>query len=354
MSKRDRQFRSAALSLSQLGTSQRKKKKTGPSKKKGRNAVASSMSRSTFSMPANYGTTMVRQTARTHVESFTDYFIDVTASAAPTAGDMLVNVPQILRNFGVRVAALATLYQKWRFRRCAFRYVSEVPTSSAGSLTMAHVCDMNYSIPAAFGSATNGIPGGIRSLMNEISGAKTFPVWTPEIRMSVPCKKEWLYTSGLNASGIVANLVANGTLLVAANSVLATANQTYGRIYVDAEIEFSEPDYNLAAGVASFASYVVTPTNTSGTTPMVLTLKSASATLITAPFAIWIPAADTTIGDAVLLQNSPQFLAYNVTSSGYNIYSSPQDYNAGGPLVSAASTGTTPITGATLYFPANF
>jgi hypothetical protein len=340
--------------VSRAENSKRNQKKPAKQKKarQAKNGTLSSMTRIQRSMPVTVASVVTRERGRNHIESFTDYFAACTTSTAVTAvGDTLVNTPELLCNFGARVAALATLYQKWRLRRCQFRYVSEVPTSTAGSLTMAHVSDMNYSLPAAAGLNTTGVPGTVRSLMNEISGARTFPVWSPEIRMSIPCKKEWLYTSGLNASGILANLVANGLLLVCSNSAL-TASTTYGRIYVDAEVELSEPDYNLAAGVASYAAFSLTPVDTSGTTIMAAALKSNNAALISAPFAVWVPSVSSTIGDQVFQPNLPVFLAYNGTN--YNFFSSPEDYATSTPTVSAASTGTTPRTGQTFYFPANF
>jgi len=324
--------------------------------------ITSILSYKGISAPVSASVISTRKATGTHLEHFSDLFAAATVPSSSAAGDILVNRLETLANFGQRVSVLASLYQRWRLKALRYRWVSEVPTTTAGSLTMAHIDDASYTIPGAILATTppgttytSLITTAIRSLMCEAEGAKTFPVWTPEVHMTVKPKKDWLYCNSLNVGSVTANLNANGVFLMIANSGLSGAS-TVGRVFVDAVIEFDKPDFNLAATIIPTANSVVEQITTTAAA-LNFDLKTAQGALTQAPFVIWIPSADIQISTSPVYyanQSVPQFMAYNPSVSHYNLFNSPVDFQTGTPALGTSAGGANIDTAAVFYYPASF
>lgn len=344
----------------QAGKSKAAKAKNAKSKPKktakqsqGQISVRSSTKR--IKEPAAFSTIRtVKAPDRKHTETFTDFFQTVSTGSQTFSGETMCNAVTNIPAFGLRIATLASLYQRWRVRKLVFRYVTNVGTGEPGSLTMAHVSDATWTAPGALNLVT-GTPttNQLIMMLNETEGAKTFPVWAPEVIMKVPAKKEWLYCNNLNVAGMVANMTAAGVFILVANGLLAVS-KTYGRVYVDAVVDFKDTDYNLVPIAAVLANNVVN-SNAVTAAPLQLALSNASGINIAAPFVVWLPSANFSLSSSPTInayKNLPLFLALNPASGFYGVYNSPFDFQTGTPL-SGTTSGLALGSAETFYYPPN-
>jgi hypothetical protein len=137
------------------------------------------------------------------------------------------------RALGGRAAALATLYQFYRFKKILFKYVPSCPTETGGSL------GMSYRTEQTLGRfATPGI-NTVRTLASAESYVAT-TLWNPTQLEVIPSSMyKWYRCSPgqdapLDTQGIFA-------LVAAATFDTETAETTYGQIYIEYEIEFANP-----------------------------------------------------------------------------------------------------------------
>lgn len=298
-----------------------------------------------------------------HRESFSDQVAIVPYATSTVPGSVLVNITESLANLGQRISAMAGLYARWRVRRLKFRYVSSVPTSHAGSLTMAHFTDANYNISAALGVlggplGTTGQP--LAAAMNEAEDSVSFPVWEPCVELPVRCKKDLLYTSVSQSTGVQVNLTANGALLVMLNAgSTETASGIYGTVYVDGDIDFSDPLYSPGTLVSGLAQgYTATLNATTAGAQLAATFTNpAGPGDIQAPFVVYVPSKSFSWGGTQFLQGIPIYFSADGAGSTvtYGAFGSPAAFAAGVEL-KAASTASAPSpdTAAALFFPPSF
>jgi hypothetical protein len=301
-----------------------------------------------------------------HRESFSDQIAIVPYATSTTAGAVLVNIIESLANLGQRISAMAGLYARWRVRRLKFRYVSSVPTSHAGSLTMAHFSDANYTISAALGALAGPLGTGpsaqaIASAMNEAEDSVSFPVWEPCVELTVKCKKDLLYTTISQSTGVQVNLTANGALLVMINALTTeTASGIYGTVYVDGDIDFSDPLYSPGTLVSSLPQgYTTTFGAATSGAQFAATFGSTSASIgdIQAPFVVYVPSKSFVWGGIQFLQGIPIYFAADGAGSTvtYGAFGSPAAYASGAQLkATASSSAPSSDTAASLFFPAQF
>lgn len=128
---------------------------------------------------------------------------------------------------GTRLAGMARLYEKYRFSKLIFHYVTALPTTSTGQYVMAYDVDFADQTPAEDTDGTREIFAMRNSVMET-----TYANASMECTLSDP--QDWYYT---NNTGYEGRIVYQGQFYVFALSG-ATVR---GSVWVEYEIELFEP-----------------------------------------------------------------------------------------------------------------
>lgn len=320
--------------------------------------ITSRTSSSRVQEPAAAGMIIRRpRSNRTHVETFSDYFSGVDFGSSTTQGSILVNIDESLASFGNRIATLAQLFQRFRFRKLRIRFITGKTTNSAGSLIMSHFDDSTYALSGVL-QLGNSNAHAVVSALSEAADSVQFPVWAPSVDLQVRCKRDWLYTDRLQAAGgIQQNMASNGRFIVAIVSGVdsSLANTGIGTLYVDGEIEFSCPVFNPLAAVTN-TIYTIASQSVGANSAIELVISTPSTSALDSQYGLWTPTADAILGDVTLHQGYILYLSRDNTAEppAYRAFLSPQDFLANKPITSVTGyTGATLATGQAVMWPNN-
>lgn len=201
-------------------------------------------------------------TRNTCVETGTDLVRSLSTTLA-TAGDILATIPLCPSQFGNRLRSIAMMYEKWRIRRMAIRFEGACASTQAGMV----LGFVDYDPTEEMGSGSASLPRASAHL-----GAKSVKLWD---RYSWDVKTlprtEELYTH----QSVTPRTSSMGNFfLIAATDLDATAP---GMLYVDYEIEFYSPQYDVqqtGAGGRFNAVSGMTPAGPMGTDYEVMSWNS--------------------------------------------------------------------------------
>jgi len=157
---------------------------------------------------------------------------DVVTSSTPThsaSGKSLASLPLQTDTIGGRLYAMSKLYSRWKFLSATLRYVPAVSSATDGSLVVFYSQDPDetYEIGETVGSnnaasAIDNMEFSVREKMNMTLHLPTTVLYcTP----NGGAEKSW------HVAGVV-NVVSNGALV---------ASKTYGSLYLDFRVVFSQP-----------------------------------------------------------------------------------------------------------------
>jgi hypothetical protein len=131
------------------------------------------------------------------------------------------------------LSSIAALFDKYKFHKLEFRYITSSPTSSGGNVSLAVDFDTLDSAPA------NGVA------MSNLAKFNTFATWANET-LVVPVNRRgnnaWLYTLDGNASSNDPKTYNLGNLFVSTESVTSTT--PIGYIVVEYDVELLDKNPN--------------------------------------------------------------------------------------------------------------
>lgn len=220
--------------MSLRGSMKSTKKATGGQKP--RKTVPKSQNKKPLVVAATSGRQITSRVGpKVHTESGRLYLGPLQAGASPVAGDLLMQFeiyPGMVAPS--RLAQLAGMYSRYRLKKARITYETAVGSTTDGSLFGWIDSDPVAPIPTA--SSLGEVVMAHRS-------AAVFPVWMEASFDFLPSQKDkWFYTT----VGSETRDYAAGILRFASDVVL-TANKTYGRVYMDYVVEFTEDSLTSAA-----------------------------------------------------------------------------------------------------------
>lgn len=131
------------------------------------------------------------------------------------------------------LSSIAALFDKYKFHKLEFRYITSSPTSVGGNVSLAVDFDTLDAAP------TSGVA------MSNLAKFNTFATWANE-RLTIPVNRrgnsEWLYTEDGNTSSNDPKSYNLGNLYVSTESV--TANTTTGYLVVEYDVELLDKNPN--------------------------------------------------------------------------------------------------------------
>lgn len=186
-------------------------------------------------LAAAMGSVVKSKAKSTHVETGRMYLGQVTTGASPVAGAVYLEVSMFPSDIAPsRLAQLAGMYSRFKWRRAKIVYEPAVGSSTNGSLFMWIDADPTAPVPTV-------------DALGEVSiahkSSATFPVWSEaSIAWSPTLQDKWLYTVASEDP----REYSAGIFRVACDTVLA-ASTTFGRVYLDFDVEFREESLTSAA-----------------------------------------------------------------------------------------------------------
>lgn len=130
------------------------------------------------------------------------------------------------------LSSIAALFDKYKFHKLEFRYITSCSTSTAGNVSLAVDFDTLDSTP------TTG------SAMSNLAKFNTFAAWANE-KLSIPVNRrgnnQWLYTLDGNTSSNDPKSYNLGNLFVSTESI---GNSTVGYLVVEYDVELLDKNPN--------------------------------------------------------------------------------------------------------------
>lgn len=172
-------------------------------------------------------------------ERGTDRFAHFPTATSIEAGTLLLDVEVGVHSFP-RLKLLAAAYQRYRFKRLEFRFVSMVPSSFSGGYIAAFIPDVTDRV---------GTGDAMLSRLLAAEGAKATKIWQ-NMSLVHTRFRDTLYTSDPPSGD--QRLYSPGRIAVGVDSkVEGPSNMaTPMTIYVDWEVELMEPSIESATNVA--------------------------------------------------------------------------------------------------------
>lgn len=231
----------------------------------------------------------------------TEFLSTVTGTTTATTGTTLVTQLIGPHSLGVgRLAAFASLYEKYRFRRFIVRYVPIANATVSGQV-MGYF-DMD---PTEIPTSTTPLAAFQRGVAH--FGARSNNVWEPrDFEMKDDDPTRLLYTSNVTATEPSERMVYQSRFsLLAASALTAVA---LGNLYLDYEIEFVNPQIDsvpastAATGAKISSGGSVSDSSPLGSAPVIAVgsnipaLTISSTSVITLPKGTWIAVYRATAG----------------------------------------------------------
>lgn len=227
-----------------------------PAPKNAGNKKKTTLAAKQVRVAAAMGAVMKSKAATVHLEKGRMYLGPITTPASPVAGAVYLEVQLYPSNVAPsRLAQLAGMYSRFKWRKAQVIYESAVGSSTNGSLFMWIDADPTAPVPTV-------------DALGEVSiahkSSATFPVWSEaKVSWSQPLMDKWFYCV---ASEDPREFSA-GVIRVACDTTLA-ASTTFGRVYLDYEVEFRDEALTSAAMImaAEGTSNMPSATLTNGVT----------------------------------------------------------------------------------------
>lgn len=176
----------------------------------------------------------------------TEWLTDVSITSSTVSDSVVFNWWVSPTNVSARIAAIARQWERWMPHKLAFRFVSMVPATQAGSLTMWHDPDVDDETPSAPVVATAFASDSF------VSGN----VWES---FNLPVKrlddKTLLYTRDRGAGEADDRLEYAGQLYAAYTGPTVAATTILGRILFEYDIEFSKRCWEDSPSISSGPSF---------------------------------------------------------------------------------------------------
>lgn len=306
--------------------------------------------------PMTMATTRRRDGAACRIHG-TDFFRAVSSGAANVAGDVLISAVVNPAQLGVsRLATLATLYERYKFKSLKFRYDPIAPATTAGQL-IGYVDYDTLDDPTGL--------AGVQNLQRAAAhyGEKPVQVWQGserpvfwEIKDVDPLTDLYVDSDGTDP-----RWTNQGRFVLLAASTLP-ATTALGNIYMDYDIEFYIPQIELTpytgagwketfGGVGSQANWLGNASTVSTWSNLQITRALNVYTMPAGAWSVTVYAVGTVLAQTISSPDATSVLASSVTAADAKTQMIHVQVYASSPFTITLGGTATTVTGG--YFMAN-